>query len=423
MQFIHELNDNFIWFQQIFEKLKKYIFHDTKILIAVSGWPDSMFVSSLLYIFYKKNNFDINNLFFCHCNHKTRPETDEEEKFIRKFFEWLNMNIYTYSWNTKTENDLRLWRYNCFKEIIQINEIKYLVTWHNLTDRIESTFMNLLRWSGINWFISMRFLDQNNLLEWTKILRPLLSLSKWEIEWYCTQYDIPFVIDQTNLSKTTSLRNNIRLWIFPELSHLSNKETETSCSFFESMKQIYSDIENLEKEENIWVFTPIKKSQYRNADFAYLREIPFGFIDEKVILATLKKFNIYSDVWKTTLNDFLSFFKNSKQWYKYINWVYFFISNGKIYIIKAKQNFWEKYIEKEKIIDKLWLLEIWKETVNIIDENMIWKTIRYPKLWDKVWSKKRKEFCINKKIPIFWRNFIPVVEIWPWIVDGFTDVL
>ena len=53
------------------------------------------------------------------------------------------------------------------------------------------------------------------------------------------------------------------------------------------MKQIYNDIENVEKMENIGEFYPIKKSGYRNADFAYLREIPFGFIDEKILLIVL----------------------------------------------------------------------------------------------------------------------------------------
>lgn len=296
-----------------------------------------------------------------------------------------------------------------FNSEIRHFEIKYLVTGHNLTDRIESSFMNMSRGAWINWFLSMKFVDTNNLLESAEILRPILSFTKKQVEKFCTDFNIPYVIDQTNLDKNTSLRNNLRLEIFPQLAEISNKKTEETCTFFDSMKQIYSDIEKLEKVENIWEFYPIKKSGYRNAAFAYLREIPFGFIDEKVLLIVLKKFNIYSDVSKNTLLDFLQFFRESKQWYKYINWVYFFVSNGKIYIIKAKQNFWEKYIEKQEIIDKVWFIEIGKENVKVENPNFVWLTIRYPKMWDKVWSKSWWEWCINKKIPIFWRNFIPVI--------------
>jgi hypothetical protein len=44
-----------------------------------------------------------------------------------------------------------------------------------------------------------------------------------------------------------------------------------------------------------------------------LREIPFGFIDENVLLAVLRKFNVYLDVTKKTLDDFLQFFHKAEQ--------------------------------------------------------------------------------------------------------------
>lgn len=417
MKFIKDFKWDFSCFKFVFDELSKYVFCDTKILVAVSGGPDSMFVSLLMYEFFKQKWFDLWNLYFIHCNHKTRVQTDQEELFVKDFFRWLNLLISVYSWNGHTEDELRKWRYSMFNHEIQDYWIKYLITWHNLTDRIESTFMNLSRWSWINWFMSMRFLDFNNLLESAQILRPILSFTKKQIEDFCKKFEIPYVIDQTNLDKNTSLRNNLRLEIFPQLANISNKNDEKTCSFFDSMKQIYSDIEKLEKPDNIWEFYPIKKSGYWNADFAYQREIPFWFIDEKTLLIVLKKFNIYSDVSKWTLFDFLQFFKEAKQWYKYINGVYFFISNWKIYIIKSKQKFWEKCIEKQQIINKIWIVEIWKETVEIENSDFIWCVIRYPKIWDKVWTKTWWEWCINKKIPIFWRNFIPVVELKNWLVE------
>jgi hypothetical protein len=128
-------------------------------------------------------------------------------------------------------------------------------------------------------------------------------------------------------------------------------------------------------------------------------------------------------VTKKTLDDFLQFFHKAEQWYKYINWAYFFISNGKIYIIKAKQNFWEKYIEKEIIIDKVWDVEIWKNSVNVDSQEFIWKALRYPKPGDKSGSKSWWKYCINRKIPIFWRNFVPVVVEGNQIVNSFDWVM
>lgn len=406
---------------QLFTELSACIFADTKILVAVSWWPDSMLTSVLIYEYFLENKLNLDNLFFIHCNHKTRVETDNEEKFIRSFFDGLNLNVCKYSWSDKWENTLREWRYSEFNDIIKKNKIDFLVTWHNLTDRIESTFMNMCRGAWLNWFLSMKFIDENNLIDWAKILRPLLSFTKKQIEKFCDNLNIPYVVDHTNFDQETSFRNKIRLSILPQLAEISNRNDWISCSFFESMNQIYSDIESKQDKLDIWNFIEIKKSPYRNADFAFLRDIPFWFIDENILLAVLRKFNIYLDVTRNTLDDFLQFFHKAEQWYKYINWAYFFISNGKIYIIKAKQNFWEKYIEKEMIIDKMWNVEIWKNIVNISSNEFVWKTLRYPKMWDKFWSKSWWKYCINKKIPIFWRNFVPVIVDWNNVLKYFDD--
>lgn len=411
MKFIKDVKCDISVFEDVFDRLWQYIFDDTKILVAVSWWPDSMLVSILLYQFFLLRGFDFNNLYYVHCNHKTRAETEAEEQFISTFFSGLNLSVGSYSGGDFSEDALRQWRYAFFNDLIKKHNIRYLVTGHNLTDRIESSFMNMFRGSGINGFLSMKFMDTNNLLEDANILRPILLYTKKEIENYCKKLDIPYVIDKTNLDKNTSMRNYIRLWLFPHFEEMSNKNTDDTCSFFDSMKQIYRDIEKMETVENIWQFIPIKKSWYWNADFAYLWEIPVWFIDEKTLLIVLKKFNVYSDVSKNTLSDFLHFFHISAQWFKYINWLYFFVSNGKIYIIKAKQNFWEKNIEKSIIIDKLWEYDLWKERVIIKDNQYVWCELRYPRMWDKVGSKSWSQYCINKKIPVFWRNFIPVVQL------------
>ena len=395
-----------------------------KILIAVSGGPDSILLSVLIYNFFVKNNLDLNNLFFVHCNHKTRPETDEEQKYVEKFFEELNLSVCVYSdknnienikSKSKTEKNLRDWRYGEFQKIIDQNGIDFLLTGHNLTDRIESSFMNMFRGAGLNGFVSMKFEDQNNLLEWVKIIRPLLWYTKPEIENICDKNNIWFVVDPTNLDKETSLRNNIRLSLFPQFAAMSNKNNDDTNSFFDSMKQIYLELDAKE-ENNIWEFIKIRQSPYRNSDFAFVRDIPSWFISEDVLLKVFKKFNISAGVKSETLLDFIDFFHSAKQGYKYINWVYFFLSHEKIYIIKAKQNFWEKHIEKNIIIDKLWEIKLWKENIVIDDEKLIWLESRYPKQWDKQWSKSWSKYCINNKIPMFWRNFIPVVVEWENII-------
>jgi hypothetical protein len=56
-----------------------------------------MLTSVLIYKYFLEKKFDLNNLFFVHCNHKTRVETEEEEQFIRSSFDGLNLNVCQYA--------------------------------------------------------------------------------------------------------------------------------------------------------------------------------------------------------------------------------------------------------------------------------------------------------------------------------------
>ena len=65
--------------KNINEFLSKYYKQDEPIVLACSSWPDSMYLLyKILDTEYKKN------LVVCYFNHKTRPETQEEEEFLNK---------------------------------------------------------------------------------------------------------------------------------------------------------------------------------------------------------------------------------------------------------------------------------------------------------------------------------------------------
>ena len=51
------------------------------------------------------------------------------------------------------------------------------------------------------------------------------------------------MIDPSNFEQETSFRNKIRLSILPQLADISNRNDQNSCSFFDSMNQVYMDIE------------------------------------------------------------------------------------------------------------------------------------------------------------------------------------
>jgi len=122
-----------------------------KIMIAVSGGADSMLTACLMYNFFLENKYSLQNLFFIHCNHSTRPGNLADEQFIKTFFKDTQLIIATRTKNKKTsEAELRKRRYEAFNLYAKKHHIDQFIFGHNLTDRIESTFLNLLRGANLN---------------------------------------------------------------------------------------------------------------------------------------------------------------------------------------------------------------------------------------------------------------------------------
>jgi len=136
MKIIDEiLKQDFSRFDDLFDRLSEYFLDNKKLLIAVSGGPDSMFLSVLILKYFQLNNLNLDNLCFVHCNHKTRKETDKEEKFVKKQLQVTGCKFQIVSYNKQndgvvkeTENDLRQWRYGEFQKIIDKNNIDFLLT-------------------------------------------------------------------------------------------------------------------------------------------------------------------------------------------------------------------------------------------------------------------------------------------------------
>lgn len=393
----------------IFESFKNKVQWGQKVLVAVSGGADSILTATLMYNFFLKNKYNLQNLFFIHCNHTIRPGNQADEAFIKKFFEGTQIHISKRKSDTKhTEAELRNRRYGEFKKEIKKQHIDRLVFGHNLTDRIESTFLNLLRGANLNGFVAMQETEQHHLLPGTQIWRPLLWLSKQEILEICQHNKLPFVTDPTNSDITTSLRNRLRNKVLPELYALANKQTTTTNSFIESMKNIYQQVERSETQNND-ILKPIHQSPYRNATFAYQWMREPKEISNESLMHVMKTLDISNNITAPLLKERTWFLQKNESGYKYFNKTYLFKSHGNIYFISAPQFFRKKTIESKTEIHKLWEISREGWETNITKKEYLGREIRFPKKGDLYKKKTRNEYCINQKIPIFRRNFLPVI--------------
>jgi tRNA(Ile)-lysidine synthase len=109
-----------------------------------------------MYLLYKilKTSFK-KNLIVCYFNHKTRPETEDEEKFLENFCKKENIAFETAFcdfekiqklYPSKSFEELaREKRYQFFQAIAQIYKAQKIITAHHLDDKIETFYFNLNR--------------------------------------------------------------------------------------------------------------------------------------------------------------------------------------------------------------------------------------------------------------------------------------
>ena len=184
---------------------KEYFKKHSKVVLALSGGLDSMFLFQLLSTYQKELEIE---LILAHVNHKQRSESDWEENELRKLADAAELPIYITSFSGDfSEARAREFRYDFFREIMKEVGATALVTAHHADDQVETIFMRLIRGSRLRHLIGIR---ESQVVDDIEILRPLLHFHK---------KDFPPIFhfeDQTN-QENVYFRNRIRNRYLPEL--------------------------------------------------------------------------------------------------------------------------------------------------------------------------------------------------------------
>jgi len=184
------------------------------IIVGTSGGPDSM---ALLYILNEFKNIMDLKLVCAHINHNKRAESDQEQADLSEFCK-KNKIIFEYrkieKWGDDNfENEARSVRYAFFEELVENYGAKYLMTAHHADDLMETILMRIVRGSTLKGYSGFsRIVDKNNY----KIIRPLITLTKSEIEEFCKENNIKYCIDKSNFDMKYT-RNRYRHTILPFL--------------------------------------------------------------------------------------------------------------------------------------------------------------------------------------------------------------
>ncbi len=220
-------------------KEKKLFSKKDKLLLAISGGADSV----CLFYILKKLGYNIE---LAHCNFQLRGrESIEDEEFIKSLAEKHNVNLHRKRFNTNEyvqKNQVsiqvaaRNLRYNWFEKLLKKYNLNKIVVAHNKDDKIETFFINLLRGTGLKGLISMKVKTGN-------IVRPLLILSRKNIESYLAEIDADYRTDSSNRD-IKYLRNKIRHNLIPVLKDINpefNKIMIKNISNLDSIDKIINE--------------------------------------------------------------------------------------------------------------------------------------------------------------------------------------
>lgn len=420
---ISQIDFSFTGSSQIFASLKEHIIPRQTYLLAVSGGSDSMLTACLIYKYFLQQKLGLQNLILVHCNHWVRTESYQESVFLKKFFAWTNFHVVTRKKKLAkiNEENLRKWRYNEFSKLAKKYKASTLIVGHNLTDRIESTLLHLLRGAHVKWFLAMTEYEKHHLFP-GNIYRPILNISKDAVLKICNKYGIPYSTDKSNFDSKTSLRNKLRMEVLPWLYKLAHKSTATENSFQQSMLHIYSELEKTTQKKTFHL-TPFTACSLWKARFAYQVSATSQSRSDETTVQVLRELKITHDMSGAQIRELTKFFTTAEQGFKYLQWTYFFVAHSKKYIISAPTDFWQKTVEKSKKILTLWQVKRYNFTLPIVKKERIGWSIRFAKASDRYHNKTRNQYCITAKIPVFWRNFVPVVVKGEKIMNVFREMI
>ena len=210
------------------------------VTVALSGGADSMcLLYSLLAI---KDEFSL-NVSAAHLNHMIRGEEAlRDEAFVIEQCKKLGVELFVeradvpkYAQENKISIELaaRQIRYDFFERVAK----GVVATAHTASDNIETVILNLTRGASLKGLCGIP-------PKRDRFIRPLIYCTRADIEEFCKNKGIDFVIDSTNLSDEYT-RNNIRHNVVPVLKQLNPSLEENIVRMCENLREDYASLEAL----------------------------------------------------------------------------------------------------------------------------------------------------------------------------------
>lgn len=188
---------------------------DCSVLCAVSGGADSMYLLCRLL----EGGYSIHA---AHYNHQLRASAVRDEQFVRDWCADHGVPLTVGRGDVAAHADIsgqgieeaaRELRYSFLQDTAARTGCAFIATGHHAGDNAETVLMNLIRGCGLGGLSGIPERRDN-------IVRPMLHVTRDEIEAYLTDHGVPHVEDETNCDLSYT-RNRIRHQLLPLLEELN----------------------------------------------------------------------------------------------------------------------------------------------------------------------------------------------------------
>ena len=246
--------------------IKKYKLLNTNnlYLVALSGGADSVALLLLL----KEHGF---NVHAAHCNfHLRGAESDRDEAFCETLCRQLDVPFHRVHFDTRAYADLhkvsiemaaRELRYGWFAQLCKDLGAAAVCVAHHRDDSVETVLLNLVRGTGLRGLTGIKPLTSHGVCPPVRLIRPLLCVSRSEIEAFLAERGQEYVTDSTNLEADV-MRNKIRLQVLPMLRELNPAVSENIQRTAENLaeaQEVLDAVVGKYKDSNILELSELEK--------------------------------------------------------------------------------------------------------------------------------------------------------------------
>lgn len=195
-----------------------------KVLCALSGGADSMYLLCRLLEGAERGGYTV---CAAHYNHNLRPTAAQDEGFVRNWCAEKGIPLTVGGGDVAAraaalglglEECARRMRYAFLEKTAEQEGRTLIATGHHAGDNAETVLMNLIRGCGLRGLTGIPEHRGN-------VVRPMLDISRAEIEAYLTAHFVPHVEDESNGDEAYT-RNKIRRRLLPLLEELNPRASE-----------------------------------------------------------------------------------------------------------------------------------------------------------------------------------------------------